>query len=60
MFDMDKIEKNCKNSLMKNEGHEGSDTDYSNIKRVFEFSNKSNLKKEFKYIKGWEDEQAEY
>ena len=45
---------------MKSEGHEGGDTDYSNIKRVFEFSNKSNLKKEFKYIKGWEDEQAEY
>ena len=53
---MDKIQKNCKNSLMKKEGIENINIDYSNIKRVFEFSNKSNLKKEFKYIKGWEDE----
>lgn len=41
---------------MKKEGVEDTKSDYSNIQRVTEFSKKSNLKREFKYIKGWEDE----
>ena len=37
---------------MRKEGLGVEKTDYSNIERVYEFSKKSNLKKEFKYIKG--------
>lgn len=52
LIDTTKTSENCYTTLLKREGLGVVKTDYSNIQRITEFSKKSNLKKEFKYIKG--------